>query len=97
VVPAPLGSTARQSRPAASAAAASTCAGRSTAKPRTSRAIWRSRAPVSSLPSTSPAVASRRKERPRHIEDSMIASPGRIGLIARAAFVLVLFEHKMIT
>ena len=24
------------------------------------------------------------------------ASPGRIGLIARAAFVLVLFEHKMI-
>jgi len=25
------------------------------------------------------------------------ASPGRIGLIARAAFVLVLFEHKMIT
>jgi len=23
----------------------------------------------------------------------MIASPGRIGLIARAAFVLVLFEH----
>jgi len=27
----------------------------------------------------------------------MIASPGRIGLIARAAFVLVLFEHKMIT
>jgi hypothetical protein len=25
------------------------------------------------------------------------ASPGRIGLIARAALVLVLFEHKMIT
>ena len=25
------------------------------------------------------------------------ASPGRIGLIARAAFVLALFEHKMIT
>jgi DDE superfamily endonuclease len=25
------------------------------------------------------------------------ASPGRIGLIARAAFVLVLFEHKVIT
>jgi hypothetical protein len=25
------------------------------------------------------------------------ASPGRIGLIARAVFVLVLFEHKMIT
>ena len=25
------------------------------------------------------------------------ASPGRIGLIARAAFVLMLFEHKMIT
>ncbi len=24
------------------------------------------------------------------------ASPGRIGLIARAALVLVLFEHKMI-
>jgi hypothetical protein len=27
----------------------------------------------------------------------LTASPGRIGLIARAAFVLVLFEHKMIT
>jgi hypothetical protein len=25
------------------------------------------------------------------------ASPGRIGLIARAALVLVLFEHKMLT
>ena len=25
------------------------------------------------------------------------ASPGKIGLIARAAFVLVLFEHKMLT
>ena len=25
------------------------------------------------------------------------ASPGRIGLITRTAFVLVLFEHKMIT
>lgn len=25
------------------------------------------------------------------------ASPSRIGLIARAAFVLVLFEHRMIT
>jgi hypothetical protein len=25
------------------------------------------------------------------------ASPGKIGLIARAALVLVLFEHKMIT
>src|SRR5216684_2157882 len=59
--PAPLGSTARQSRPAASATAASTCAGRKTAKPRTSRAISRTRAPVSSLPSISPAAASRRE------------------------------------
>ena len=27
----------------------------------------------------------------------VLAGPGRIGLIARAAFVLVLSEHKMIT
>ena len=28
---------------------------------------------------------------------NVTASPGKIGLIARAAFVLVLFEHKMLT
>jgi hypothetical protein len=28
---------------------------------------------------------------------NITASPGKIGLIARAAFVLVLFEHKMLT
>jgi hypothetical protein len=33
------------------------------------------------------------QERPQHAP----ASPGGIGLIARAALVLVLFEHKMIT
>jgi hypothetical protein len=28
---------------------------------------------------------------------NVTASPGKIGLIARAALVLVLFEHKMLT